>query len=143
METFCKEEHIPRARCNTWPIQQPSNYTDVVQKPKKDMQKYGCRNNPWGNRSYAELITEAICSSPERRLTLAQIYEWIIYNVPYFSQKTDSKFSAGWKNSVRHNLSLHNRFMKMQNEVQGKPSWWIINPSEPNGKDQKTYSFCH
>ncbi|XP_017770865.1 PREDICTED: forkhead box protein O-like [Nicrophorus vespilloides] len=138
MEAFNHEEYISRGRCNTWPLQQqPHINGEVFQNPKNEMQKNGGRKNPWGNRSYAELITDAIYSSPEGRMTLAQIYEWIIYNVPYFNQRTDSKSSAGWKNSVRHNLSLHNRFMKMQNEVQAKPSWWIINPSASNTKTRR------
>ena len=32
------------------------------------------------------------------------------------------------QNSIRHNLSLHSRFMRVQNEGTGKSSWWIINP---------------
>ena len=32
------------------------------------------------------------------------------------------------QNSIRHNLSLHSKFMRVQNENTGKSSWWIINP---------------
>lgn len=78
--------------------------------------------------SYAELITRAIESSAEQRLTLSQIYDWIIKYVPYFKEKFDRTSSAGWKNSIRHNLSLHNRFIRVQNESSGKSSWWMINP---------------
>ena len=55
------------------------------------------RRNAWGNQSYAEMIEQAISSSPEGRLTLAQIYEWIVENVEYFSDQRDSNSSAGWK----------------------------------------------
>jgi len=55
------------------------------------------RKNAWGNLSYAELIGRAISSNPDRRLTLAQIYDWIVQNVEYFSNKSDSTSSAGWK----------------------------------------------
>ncbi|KAF2904099.1 hypothetical protein ILUMI_02074, partial [Ignelater luminosus] len=37
-------------------------------------------------------------------------------------------------NSIRHNLSLHNRFMRVQNEGTGKSSWWMINPDAKPGK---------
>lgn len=47
--------------------------------------------------SYADLITQAILSSPDQRLTLSQIYEWMVANVPYFADKGDSNSSAGWK----------------------------------------------
>ncbi len=60
-------------------------------------QKSGSRRNPWGNLSYADLITQAIKSSPEHRLTLAQIYEWLVKNIPYFKDKGDSTSSSGWK----------------------------------------------
>ena len=32
------------------------------------------------------------------------------------------------QNSIRHNLSLHNRFIRVQNEGTGKSSWWMVNP---------------
>lgn len=38
------------------------------------------------------------------------------------------------QNSIRHNLSLHNRFMRIQNEGTGKSSWWVINPDAKPGK---------
>ncbi|XP_071455772.1 forkhead box protein O6 [Hetaerina americana] len=64
--------------------------------PKKN----SSRRNAWGNMSYADLITQAIQSAPDKRLTLSQIYEWMVQNVPYFKDKGDSNSSAGWK--VRH-----------------------------------------
>ena len=61
--------------------------------PKKNTS----RRNAWGNMSYADLITQAINGSPEKRLTLSQIYDWMVQNVPYFKDKGDSNSSAGWK----------------------------------------------
>jgi hypothetical protein len=55
------------------------------------------RKNAWGNLSYAELITKAILNSEQQRLTLSQIYSWIILYVPYFRDKSDKKSSQGWK----------------------------------------------
>ncbi|KAJ3590002.1 hypothetical protein NHX12_007959, partial [Muraenolepis orangiensis] len=92
--------------------------------------------NAWGNMSYADLITKAIESSPESRLTLSQIYDWMVKSVPYFKDKGDSNSSAGWKNSIRHNLSLHSRFVRVQNEGTGKSSWWMLNPE--GGKSGKS-----
>lgn len=59
--------------------------------------KNSSRRNAWGNLSYADLITQAISSAPDQRLTLSQIYEWMVQNVPYFKDKGDSNSSAGWK----------------------------------------------
>lgn len=65
----------------------------AVQTPRKT----SSRRNAWGNLSYADLITKAIESSPEKRLTLSQIYEWMVRSIPYFKDKGDSNSSAGWK----------------------------------------------
>ncbi|XP_060790482.1 forkhead box protein O3a isoform X3 [Neoarius graeffei] len=103
--------------------------TVTLQQPRKS----SARRNAWGNYSYADLITQAIESSPEKRLTLAQIYDWMVRSVPYFKDKGDSNSSAGWKNSIRHNLSLHSRFVRVQNEGTGKSSWWMVNPDGGKG----------
>lgn len=99
-----------------------------TEEPSSSARKMSTRRNAWGNMSYAEMITSAIESTPEKRMTLAQIYDWIVKNVPYFQDKGDNSSSAGWKNSVRHNLSLHSQFSKLQNEGTGKSSWWVVNP---------------
>ncbi|CAB1331277.1 unnamed protein product [Coregonus sp. 'balchen'] len=78
--------------------------------------KSSARRNAWGNYSYADLITQAIESSPDQRLTLSQIYEWMVRSVPYFKDKGDSNSSAGWKN-----------------EGTGKSSWWMVNPEGGKG----------
>lgn len=64
---------------------------ESVKKPQKTPHR-----NAWGDASYADLITQAIESTPDKRMTLAQIYDWIIQNVPYFRDK-GVEFSAGWK----------------------------------------------
>lgn len=40
------------------------------------------------------------------------------------------------QNSIRHNLSLHSRFVRIQNEGTGKSSWWMLNPE--GGKSGKS-----
>jgi len=108
-------------------------------KVKSGTRRGSCsRKNAWGNASYADLIAEAINSSPEKRLTLNQIYEWVVENVDYFKDKADTNSSAGWKNSIRHNLSLHSCFMREANEATGKSSWWRINPDPRAGKSSST-----
>lgn len=74
--------------------------------------------------SYSALIVEAIQSSPDNRLVLSEIYEYIQEHYPYF--KTASK---GWKNSIRHNLSLNKIFVRepQDNRLSGrKGSYWRI-----------------
>ncbi|KAM4819338.1 forkhead box protein O4 [Thomomys bottae] len=124
------------------PILSPSQLPEPAGGPQPGIlgavtgpRKGGSRRNAWGNQSYAELISQAIESAPEKRLTLAQIYEWMVRTVPYFKDKGDSNSSAGWKNSIRHNLSLHSKFIKVHNEATGKSSWWMLNPE--GGKSGK------
>lgn len=64
--------------------------------------KNSSRRNAWGNLSYADLITQAILGSPDKRLTLSQIYDWMVHNVPYFRDKGDSNSSAGWKVNLQY-----------------------------------------
>uniref|UniRef100_A0A674KEL1 Forkhead box O4 n=1 Tax=Terrapene triunguis TaxID=2587831 RepID=A0A674KEL1_9SAUR len=40
-----------------------------------------------------------------------------------------------FQNSIRHNLSLHSKFIKVHNEATGKSSWWMLNPE--GGKSGK------
>lgn len=63
----------------------------------------GTRKNAWGNLSYAELISKAITTSAEQRLTLSEIYDWMIKYVPFFRNKVDRASSAGWKVSFYFN----------------------------------------
>ena len=76
--------------------------------------------------SYAQLIAQAISSSPDQQLTLSQIYSYISSKFGYY--RIDDK---GWQNSIRHNLSLNRNFVKIarqQNEP-GKGSFWRIEPT--------------
>lgn len=111
----------------------PSSFLVSPAAPGPQHRKASSRRNAWGNMSYADLITKAIQSSADKRLTLSQIYDWMVRCVPYFKDKGDSNSSAGWKNSIRHNLSLHSRFVRVQNEGTGKSSWWMINPDGGKG----------
>lgn len=75
--------------------------------------------------SYAQLIGMAILRSPMRRLTLAQIYKWISDNYSFYNPD-----DAGWQNSIRHNLSLHKNFIKIERpkDDPGKGNYWGIEP---------------
>ncbi|CAG09785.1 unnamed protein product [Tetraodon nigroviridis] len=110
------------------PGRRPPTRTSRRQAARVRAREGSSRRNAWGNQSYADLISQAIENSPEKRLTLAQIYEWMVKTVPYFRDKGDTNSSAGWKNSIRHNLSLHNKFLRVHNESTGKSSWWMLNP---------------
>ena len=73
--------------------------------------------------SYAGLIGQAIKSSSDMRLSLAEIYAWISTTYPFFERG-----DRGWQNSIRHNLSLNKSFIKIEREANmpGKGGWWGI-----------------
>lgn len=59
--------------------------------------------------SFSLLIYMAIEQSPSKSLPVKDIYGWILEHFPYFSNAP-----TGWKNSVRHNLSLNKCFCKVE-----------------------------
>ncbi|KAL3074768.1 hypothetical protein niasHS_014213 [Heterodera schachtii] len=93
--------------------------------------------NPWGEESYSDLIARALGCAIDGRLKLSEIYQWFSDNIPYFAHRSSQEEAQGWKNSIRHNLSLHNRFMRIQNEGAGKSSWWVINPDAKPGRNPR------
>ncbi|XP_062308231.1 forkhead box Q2 [Osmerus eperlanus] len=74
--------------------------------------------------SYIALISMAILSSLEKKLLLCDIYQWIMDHYPYFKSK-----DKNWRNSVRHNLSLNECFMKAGRSDNGKGHFWAVHPS--------------
>lgn len=72
--------------------------------------------------TYASLIRQAIFESPRNQLTLNEIYNWFTRNFAYFRRN-----AATWKNAVRHNLSLHKCFVRLENV---KGAVWTVDEIE-------------
>ncbi|CAE6413173.1 unnamed protein product [Rhizoctonia solani] len=83
---------------------------------------------------FTTLIRYAIKGSPNGRLLLEDIYGAIQTRYPYFE-----KAPSGWKNSVRHTLSLMTCFEKVPRLLTepGKGSYWIVNDSMPHAKPSR------
>ncbi|CAB02761.2 Fork-head domain-containing protein [Caenorhabditis elegans] len=79
---------------------------------------------PKPQHSYIGLIAMAILSSPQKKMVLAEVYEWIMNEYPYFRSR-----GAGWRNSIRHNLSLNDCFVKAGRAANGKGHYWAVHPA--------------
>lgn len=86
----------------------------------------GIRRHEKPPLSYIALIAMAIQNSPAKRLTLSEIYTYLQQRYAFFRGSYQ-----GWKNSVRHNLSLNECFIKLPKGMgrPGKGHYWTIDPS--------------
>ncbi|VDK47962.1 unnamed protein product [Anisakis simplex] len=90
----------------------------------KNRRKRGGKRQEKPPYSYIALIAMAIHAKPDRRATLTEIYTYLQNNFDFFRGEYN-----GWKNSIRHNLSLNECFVKLPKSSggrSGKGHQWTI-----------------
>ncbi|XP_018785838.1 PREDICTED: forkhead box protein I2-like [Bactrocera latifrons] len=97
--------------------------SDISVSPNESMSSNegNCGNRP--NYTYSELVAMAIRSSPEGKLTLSAIQNWISENFPYYR-----KDEQGWQNQIRQTLSTNSHFLKVPRPLgdPGRGNYWTI-----------------
>ncbi|XP_045764821.1 uncharacterized protein LOC123867024 [Maniola jurtina] len=90
--------------------------------------------------SYSCLIAMALKNSRTGSLPVSEIYNFMCQHFPYFKTAPN-----GWKNSVRHNLSLNKCFEKIEkpstNGSQRKGCLWAMNPSKVGKMDEEVQKW--
>ncbi|XP_039492113.1 uncharacterized protein LOC120452103 [Drosophila santomea] len=90
--------------------------------------------------SYSCLIALALKNSRAGSLPVSEIYSFLCQHFPYFENAP-----SGWKNSVRHNLSLNKCFEKIErpatNGNQRKGCRWAMNPDRINKMDEEVQKW--
>lgn len=104
--------------------------------PRPRKTSYGDDKPPY---SYVALCTMAINSSPSKMMTLSAIYKYIMEKFPFYR-----KSSSRWQNSLRHNLSYNDCFVKIskgndQSGSSGKGSYWTLHQSSSQMFQEGSY----
>ncbi|XP_014677554.1 PREDICTED: forkhead box protein Q1-like [Priapulus caudatus] len=92
---------------------------------KSHRKRFNYRRHPKPPFSYLGLMVTAIQSSPSGKLTLSGIHRALENMFPFFKCEY-----SGWKDSVRHNLSLNKCFVKVlkdESRPNGKGNHWTVN----------------
>jgi len=116
----CKQSFVMDSECN----EDESATLERGESPESVGKTESADPDVKPTHSYIALIAMAILSCPNKKMILGDIYQYISDNFPYYRNKDKS-----WRNSIRHNLSLNECFIKAGRSENGKGNYWAIHPA--------------
>lgn len=118
----------------------PASVTTASVPKTKPAKQQGDSGFPKPAYSYSCLIAMALKNSYTGSLPVSEIYSFMCMHFPYFKTAPN-----GWKNSVRHNLSLNKCFEKIEKPVtnggQRKGCLWAMNPAKITKMDEEVQKW--
>ncbi|CAO3595450.1 unnamed protein product [Absidia cylindrospora] len=115
----------------------PTIYNNTNSQPSSTMTPPTTSNTRRRRRpphSYASMIAQAILTSQDQKMSLRDIYTWVQQRYPHLYESNET----GWKNTIRHNLSLNRCFYKLpkssheKGRGKGKGGYWAVSVSQLN-----------
>ncbi len=109
-------------------VTSPPNKVEKQDEPEEEtVEASESGSNPQSNASlpsYTAMIAQAILSKEGHRSTLSDIYEYMNKSFPAFERR-----GTGWRNCVRHTLSLNDCFIKLHRPENGRSCNWAVHPT--------------
>ncbi|CAC5419389.1 unnamed protein product [Mytilus coruscus] len=88
--------------------------------------------------SFIAMISQAVLSKTNRKIVLKDIYQYIMNTFTFYNNK-----KKAWRNSVRHNLSINECFIKTGRSGNGKGNFWSIHPAYIDNFIKGDYRLRH